>query len=680
MSGEAWLSLATFAKLAMITRQAAHAAAKSAVAGKAWRGNRLDVRQVTGRGGRSGTRYEVALASLPADLQTAFVGGSNAVPAMLEIASNMLAILARPVGRAGQVAANQGERIERRWRTVQAAVAHPARSNARAAEIERASQTFGVPIRTIQRWIAELEKAGGDINALGRKLPSNAGTRRVAISRKFDAAFRRAMGESEETDALLVELQGSIDQLILAAWASPAQRAGWKQVRREVVTAFERELRQRGLTVPRIPAKDVISARRVMGAQHYRIVDVREHDRKRYDDMKPRIRRDPTRLAPMEIVVMDVKPIDCIVRRPDGSTAWPKMIAFYDWGTARVFRHFALLPRGEGVRQEHVATAFIEMVADPEWGFPQQLYRDNGMEFAVLDMVRSALALINEPGARTIINAKPYNGAAKPIESRFATLDQHVFSQMGGYAGGNRMAKKTQTVGKPPAPYPGSFAEFVQEANDRIAVFETVAFESGPNKGRSPQGIYDDHVANRWRPVMVDVLALDAAFCKRDSRHVDRGAVRIDGTIYRHPALPHNRPITIALPWRRSGLPLALTPDAGWVQLQPDVPFLPGDVAGAIESGRMQQRADRAVREMRRRAGKIDLAANHRDRVTALPTRAAPAPILDVLASQQAQEMAAARVEGERQALAAPDEAERRRARRMREIEELEKAYGRRGS
>jgi hypothetical protein len=681
-----WLSVQELADLANISRRKATQALSHAAKGLPWRKHTIVVREVPGRGGRSGVRYEVALASLPVDLQIAFLRGSNAVRTTCDSVSHVPALFEagcerHDVGRIGEVAANQSERIEYRWRVIQAAVEHPHRSNARAAEIDRASATFNVPVRTIQRWITNWKKAGGDMNAMGRKRPSDAGKPRVAVSRKFDKAFRKIAGEGDATEALLGEFRAIVDQLIRAAWASPAQRAGWKAVRREVCTAFERELRERGIEAPRLKPDAMLSHRRVKGDQDYRIVDIRDHDRKRYDDMKPRITRDPTRLAPMEMVVMDVKPIDCIVTRPDGSTAWPKMIAFYDWGTMRMFRYFALLNRGEGIRQEHVVAAFIEMVSHPEWGFPQQLYRDNGMEFAVLDMVRSALALINEPGVRTIINAKPYNGAAKPIESRFATLDQQVFSQIGGYAGGERMHKKTQTVGKPPAPYPGSFDEFVQEANDRIAVFEHVEFDSGPNVGRSPQGIFADHVANGWRPLAVDPIALDAAFSKRDSRFVDRGAIRINGTIYRHPSLPgYRRQLTIALPWRRDGLPLALTPDEGWVQLQPDIPFLPGDIAGAVESARMQQRADRAVRAMKKRAGKIDLAANHRDRVVALPTRAAPAPIMDVLASQQAQEMAAARIEGERKALAAPDEAERRQARRMREIEELERAYGRRSS
>lgn len=505
------------------------------------------------------------------------------------------------------------------------------------------------------------------MNALGRKRPSDAGQRRVWISRKFDVAFVAA-GHSVE---LLPELGDAMTLLIKRGWTSPAQRAGWKQVRRVVLVAFQQELDARGLSVPK--AGLYLSKRRVMETEHYRDVDIHANDRKRYDDRKPRIRRNNALFLPMQQVVMDVKPLDNIVRRPDGSTTWPKMIAFMDAGTHRVFRHFVLLPPGEGVRQEHVADAFIRMVMHPEWGFPQQLYRDNGTEFAVLNMVRDALALINEPGARTIINAKPYSGASKPIESKFAVLDRFVFSQMGGWAGGNRMNKKTQTVGKPPAPYMGSFEEFAGEADERIEVFEHEEIGSGPFKGQSPIGVFNTRVAEGWRPLMVDPISLDAAFCKRDTRRVDRGAVSIGGTLYRHPELPNGRTVPIALPWRRDAMPLVDIPGLGWAVLSADMHFLPGEIAGAIESGRMQQRAESATRQRRKEAPPLDLGAIHSAKVIALPNRAAPAPILDVLASQQAQEMAAARIADEQAKRALPDAAERRRAARMRETEDLEK-------
>lgn len=691
-SSEIWLSSKHFAELVDISRRKATQALCRAIGGRPWRGTNLRVRVVTGRGGKSSECYEVALSSLSVELQSRFWGLSEARPDTCAILAHVspgaashtrsniervsteagATMLVQPLnehpGRVGEVAPDQSERIEYRWRVIQEALAEPKRSTARRVEIERASRKWSVPVRTVERWIADLEASGGDVNALGRKKPEGAGVRRVHVSRRFDKGFVAA-GNAPET---LPELGERIDQLLRAAWASKTQRAGWKQVRREVATAFVRELRERGLAVPAYRADALISQRRVMEAQPYRIVDIYANDRKRFDDMKPRIRRDNSRFGPMEQVVMDVKPLDCTVRRADGTTTWPKMIGFMDTGTHRIFRHFVLLDKGEGVRQEHVADAFIRMVMDPEWGFPLQLYRDNGMEFAVLDMVRSALAMLNEPGARTIISAKPYSGASKPIESKFAVLDTFVFSQMGGYAGGNRMNKKTQTVGKPPAPYPGSFEEFVDEANERIAIFEHQEIGSGPFKGQSPQGCYAAHVANGWRPVMVDPLALDAAFCKRSTGRVDRGAVRFASNLWRHPELPNGQKITLALPWRRGAAPLAQLPGIGWVALQPDLPYLPGEIDGAIESARMQKRNEQRVRAMRKAAGTIDLEQNRRDNVMAFPKRVAPAPIMDALASQQALEMAAARRAGDEAVAALPSEAERRRARRMRVTEMLE--------
>ena len=68
---------------------------------------------------------------------------------------------------------------------------------------------------------------------------------------------------------------------------------------------------------------------RVEQVSHFRIVDIHANDRKRFDDMKPRIRRDNSRFLPMEQVVMDVKPLDNIVLRADGKGEWTvRMIAF----------------------------------------------------------------------------------------------------------------------------------------------------------------------------------------------------------------------------------------------------------------------------------------------------------------------------------------------------------------
>lgn len=676
---ETWISTEDFQQVTGLPERTARWRIRRAFQGNQSHAFPLEVRATRGRGGRSGVRYEVALSSLSEDAQRLYRSAHPDIDVCTVLCSEPrhTSETACSAGRAisieasaFKVAPNQGERIARKWRIIEDVVQHPRGSSERAAEIDRASQKWRVPVRTIQGWITKFERAGGDINALGRARPANAGIARIAVSRKFDGAFVAAGHSTDE----LAELGEIVTTLIKRGWTSPAQRAGWKAVRREVVTAFKRELAARGVE---LPAKALhLSQRRIMEAQHYRIVDIRANDRKRYDDMKPRIRRDNSQFEPMAQIVMDVKPIDNIVCRADGSTTWPKMIGFMDTGTHRLFRYFVMLAPGEGVRQEHIAEAFIAMVTHPEWGFPQQLYRDNGSEFFILDMVREALALINDPGARTIINAKPYSGASKPIESKFAVLDRFVFSQMGGWAGGNRMNKKTQTVGKPPKPYEGNFDQFVQEANERIEVFEHEEIGSGPFQGKSPQQIFADHVASGWRPVRVDPILLDSAFCKRDTRRVDRGALSIDGTRYLHPELPNGQTVPIALPWRRGALPLVKLPDLGWAVLQPEMHYLPGDIAGAIATARAQQRNDRRTRQLGHEAPPLDLASNHRDRVTALPTRAAPAPLIDLQMSEEAAKFAGARIENAaREAEIADPETARRRAIDA-QTRRLERQYG----
>lgn len=667
MAVSKWIGASEFAALAGIDRRSATRVLSKGLIGRPWQGIRLLVRAVAGaRGGRSGTRYEVALSSLPSSFQEALSDFSEASNGTCEIVSY---VSFEP--RA--LAANQERRMRERLAVIGPAYSFPARSAERTAELARASLQSGHSVRTLQRWLAELDAQQGDIGALGRLRHQDAGQPRVFVSRRFDAAFREAGHPSE----LLAEIGERVDQLLKAAWASPAQRAGWFWVGREALTVVQRECEARGV---RLPKKALhLSKRRIMQhAEEFRRVDIYRHDRKRFDDQKPRIRRDWSKTAPMATIVMDVKPLDNVILRPDGSQVHPRMIGFMDAGTHRVFRHFVACPKGEGIRQEHVLEGFAAMVAHPEWGFPQQLYRDNGSEFFAFDKIRSALAMVQEPGARTIINAKPYSGASKPIESKFAVLDRFVFSQMGGWTGGNRMNAKTQTVGKPTAPFRGSFEEFVAEANLRIQDFETVEIRSGSLRGRSPDEIYADYVGEGWRPVSCHPAALDAAFSERLTRRVDRGAVSINGTRYRHPQLPNGRRVTIAIPYRRNEWPLVeLLDGLSWAYLEPEMLFLPGEISGAIDSGRLQQREASAVRQIARTVGTIDAGENLADRVVALPTRAAPAPIIDLLMSSQAETLAAARAGAAERAEAAPDEAERRRARRELELQDWERYHAR---
>jgi hypothetical protein len=424
-------------------------------------------------------------------------------------------------------------------------------------------------------------------------------------------------------------------RVIAGIWQSPVQRAGWKRVRLEALTCLKRECALRGFDLPARATFD-LSRRRIEELRYHRAVDIMAHDAKRHDDAKPRIRRDNSRFAPMEQIVMDVKPLDCVVARPDGSHAYPKLIGFFDSGTHRLFGRIILLPPGEGVRQEHVTDAFLDMVQSPDWGFPQQLYFDNGSEYKHFYLIRDAIKLISDLNNRVIIHAKPYSGASKPIESKFAVLDRHITSQMGGYTGSDRMDKKIHRMGKAAKPYNGSIEEFEREFFERLADLHAMPIGSGPFRGRSPLEIYHDHLDQGWRPVAVHRLALDCAFAKQlGPRKVDRGVITIGQQRYRHEQLAQfaGRRVPVVKPYRRSAWPLANLPEVGWVALEPEMLCLPGDVGGAQDAGRLQKQHNQAVRRLKSRALPFDPTNNVRERVAALPTRAAPAPMIDVMMS-----------------------------------------------
>jgi hypothetical protein len=496
MAVELWLSTREFADTAGVTLQVARRILKRSLAGAGWRNSHLQVRLAGGRGGRRGVGYQVALASMPPEIT------SDLEP---------VATLASELRTSS--AAEQGPTITQRWPAVSKVVAHAAGSKERVSALAAAAAEVKMSPRTLRRWVAAYEAQG--LAGLGRARKSDTGQARIQISRPFDTAFRQA-GYPE---ALLSELSERNDATLKSLWASRAERAGSREIGRLATFLLREECERRHIELPGDAFR--LSRRRVERFASFRVVNQRRNDRKAFDDAKPRIRRDWTMLDPMERVVADVKHLDVIVRREDGSAAWPKIVAFQDAGTGRMFAHPVVLPKGEGVRQEHVIAAFLEMVCEPGWGFPRGLYLDNGAEFAALVKLEAALAGLSDAGSRTIIFAQPYNASAKPIESAFARLDRYVCSMLPGYAGPNRMAQKTQTVGRPPAPFPGDWDEFTDALKTLIAEHNSRPV-GGLWGGRSPTEWFDDKAAAGWRPTTVDPDALDAAFCDHASRRETR--------------------------------------------------------------------------------------------------------------------------------------------------------------
>lgn len=622
-----------------------------ALNGGTWRGLHLQVRRSVGRGGLAGVAYEVATKSFPAEFLRS------------------VTIDREPPPERRSRASNQDPVILQRLEIVAPALETSPASGMRAQAVQLAAIASGLSTRTLYRWIKQYESEG--VRGLARARPKNAGKRRVQVSRPFDQAwFARGYREDE-----LAGISSDLAKALKGLWASRAEQAGSGEVRRLAEFMLQEICEAKHRPLPRAAFR--LSRRGVERFAHYRVVNQHRNDRKAFDDAKPRIRRDWTGLAPMERVVADVKHLDVIVRRADGSSAWPKIIAFMDAGTGRVFVHPILLERGEGVRQEHVIEAFLAMVAVPAWGFPQGLYLDNGSEFSALLKIDSALQLLNEAGARTVIFARPYNASAKPIESLFARLDRYVFSMLPGYAGPNRMAKKTQSVGKPPQPYPGDWEDFCTKVQQLIRAHNHRPV-GGQWAGRSPEAWFQEKTASGWRPVTVEAAALDAAFADTDSRRVDRGVLKIGGQRYAHErlaALPSRTVVDLALPWRRGSPPLAKL-DGAWVYLAPETAYPARWIEGAGESNRRQRQQKAHVAALSREAPAVDPVATKIRWAQRIEDEPQLSPHIDLDLGAETRDRAAG-IRSTRMASPTPSPAELKRTREMALTERLEQAQQR---
>ena len=473
---------------------------------------------------------------------------------------------------------------------------YPAGSSERANEV-RAAVRPRASERSIKRWIEAFERQG--MVGLMRGKPSNAGKARVVVTVAFDAAYRAA----GYADATLPALASYLDTVIKSLWASRAADSGAWQVATFASHMLKRHCESQGIDLP--ASAYALNRRRVERDRlAFGKLNVMRTDAKRDFDEQPRITRTYQDVDAMQLVYIDVHHMDVCVTAPDGSTRWPKMIGYMDAGTGRIFPHFVLCPKGESIRQEHVIEGFIAMVMHPEWGFPQHLYIDNGSENRALERIAPALAILKG----SITKAMPYNAPAKPIEPLFKRLNLYAFKLLDGYAGGNRMLKKTQNVGKEPEPYPGTWDAFVAHCHELVDYFHTLKL-GGQWENRSPREILQGKIDAGWRPVKVHPLELDAAFCDRRSYKLSRGTLRINGTGFSHEALfalPHGSQVEVAMPWRRGADPVAFLPDLGAIQLLPDYAFAPLDRSGASASGRRKQVARKSKRALLKETLPID--------------------------------------------------------------------------
>lgn len=515
-----WIQTPLFASIAGIRRQVANRLCRKLCQGQAnsWRGHALEVRVGYGRGGRSGEHYQVKVSSLPAHLQ------------------DRLKVLQTDFEDVLKTRLGEGVHHKRQWiyDVIRAALTHPRGSKERGQEVAALAgqkrlnwkgEYEALTRSKLYRWIEQFECWG--IHALGGNVRSDKGVKRVIISR----AWMKAVPFDAETKATIErDLKTYVRSLIKGSGQFEQTCILVSDMLKQLTAAY-------GFRVidPMAEVKIfAIPKAFVLEEAPYKAVARHRKDRKASEDDKPRIRRTIAGLAPMEVVVMDVHHINVHVARPDGTYSTPKLIAFHDIATGRVFCELIQFEERGGVRNADVIAAFVKMCQHPAFGVPQFLYVDNGSEYRFADDLEDALKLGTRfvpfnglEERKRIIRAKAYNAAAKHVEGWFRQFNQQYARHIQGWRDDDPMNPKRPELGKLHPPYPGGFEAFCDEFFSLLKAYEHMTQKGQLNT--SPALAFKKHVDSGWKATMLDPNDLVTVFTKPETREVRKHGIEVRG-------------------------------------------------------------------------------------------------------------------------------------------------------
>lgn len=655
-----WLTVKELSALAGNSERNARDACQRCHEGGAWHGVALVVRK------HDGKAYEVFAPSLPPNLYAKWLAAQPKPTVPVQDPVQLPATLENQPGKM----TNPEDWPEAKWKRglIEPALDLPARSRERASFIKDIAarehtkpcgKVVRIPVRTLYQWIEKFESLG--IGGLVRQRRSDANGTRGLISRRWNAACP-LQADSKNS------IKAAIEAYIADLWANGAP--GWKHV----VELGHTKL----MTMSHDAGWQEASLENCKLTRHYvekfgkhRKVHLYKDAKRYFDKDRPRIIRDSSLLLPMQLVVGDVHPVDILVTRPDGTTATPRLIAWYDVATHRIFATLILLDKGKGITRAHVWASFAAMVE--AWGLPERLYLDNGSEYngrkrrfgkgplaGVIEGFNTLSALnlsmrelmgalwreftaelFDRAHADTpdqeqasafemlgsgVTRAQPYNAPGKSgIEGAFASLEK-VLSMLDGHIGGDRMKKKTPKLGKE-TPAWGSEAEF-KAAFDPALEYWNNKQQAGDLKGKSPYQAYQAAIDKGWKTQRFPRAVLIFAMSETIQRSVHTSGVEVDGKWYENStvfALLRGQKATFrTASWATEGIIYAPNyPDPKglkWIELVKVYDHL--DLAGARDASARNGETRKQLRDLKAKTGKLNMAAEMARHIAALP----PAP------------------------------------------------------
>lgn len=413
----------------------------------------------------------------------------------------------------------------------------PERHRGRRALAERIGEALGCGWQHVYR-LAERAREGGVIALARMGMRADRGQARVVVSAPWMVWAEDA---ARATGLDVPQLAERMVQAVRAAWVggAPSARQAWLTATAAVGRALHEagapsDLVARLLHLP--------CPRRFAEAegQQFRVAGRARRDAKGvYDRNLTPVKRTAAGLLPGDLVCGDISPLDIPVARPDGSTAYARMISWHDVATNWLWIDLFLCEKGEGVRREHVAASFCRLCEQAPFGAPKRLYLDNGSEYKWEELLFAWAQLAELTGQRfradeaallpesgRVVRSIPFHPRGKRIEGQFGNLGRWLGWWL-GYVGGNRMAKKVASLGK--APVVSDYEAVRQWLAATLADYHATPQGGEHMGGLSPQQKIDRALDAGWKPMRIDRVALMLAFADREVRTVSRGAIQYRG-------------------------------------------------------------------------------------------------------------------------------------------------------
>ena len=608
-----YISSNALAILARVSRQAIEKALSKISNGQTslWRGAELQIRFTHGAGGQSGTQYEIALSSLPTDLQQRYKANlslnNRALNPLKTSKANLecnwwLNVLHKVL--------NTPERSRSRWLEIEKVCSH--------SHVDWMAQNRKINKRTLYSKLAAYKKHGAI--GLSRQSRSDKGQKRVILSKVWDDAVPF---EIEAKHEILNNVKKQIRGLL-------ASNANTGTTRRLTTSFLILATQNEGMQCNYLPTEKKlkcickIPAILIKAEHKYTKVAQKRYDAKAFADTAPRVKRDWASLKPMEIVVCDIHHTNILIQRDDGTTATPKMIAWMDMATRRVWCDLIFFDSRGGVNNRDVIKSFSGMVQHPAWGVPQAIYADNGSEYNFVDLIADAFVLntrfrpiseLLENRPSPVVRARPYNAAAKPIEAWFGFFEQNYLRSISsGWIDDDRMNTPTHKLGKQPSPYAGSFEAFCIEFNGLLNAYHCSHEISGQYGGKTPNELLGQHVEDNWKATIMADIDLHYAFSEVQTRKIHNQSIQVGGRtwvcdeLYRY----HEDNIQVRIPkWCKNSFNALILEDKFGNHIgmaKPQELVHPLDPRGAKFSSAANRQYRSSIHELEMEVPKVDVA------------------------------------------------------------------------